>query len=332
MDDTANSQHAEVTRRRRVLNADLSPSEKLVLLTFLEYDAYERGHDLFPSLQRVSWETGYAYSTVRLAVDRLEQLGVLECVGRVASFYGPRGRVARYRYHADHLPSRPKRPSRAGSQRATVEPDRCRPSAPVTNNKSRPSAPVKRPQVPMHERQVPITARQVPTIGDELSYELSYELRKITGADAPGCAKQGKTEEPEEKTEELAEKEDDAPASPAVPVTTPPSPEPIPAFKRYAAIADLAITISLRDDKSDDLGNIAEIFKRLCAQQHLPYGAFITQRAVDAAWAKREKAKRDFWALKKSIGPKSMGTVACAPTPKIATAAVIAAAVAGARR
>jgi len=50
-------------------------------------------------------------------------------------------------------------------------------------------------------------------------------------------------------------------------------------FKVYAAIAMRAVV----DEPSDDLGAIGERFKRLCARQHLPYDADITQRAIDAA-------------------------------------------------
>jgi hypothetical protein len=80
---------------------------KFVLLAFLEHDRRGRGHDLYPSIERVSWETGLSYSTVRKAVKALERIGILERLGHVPSRYVPRGRVGRFRLRVDRLPTRP---------------------------------------------------------------------------------------------------------------------------------------------------------------------------------------------------------------------------------
>jgi hypothetical protein len=50
-------------------------------------------------------------------------------------------------------------------------------------------------------------------------------------------------------------------------------------FKIYAAIA----TKALAEEPTDDLGELAERFKRQCARQGLPYDAGITQKAIGAA-------------------------------------------------
>jgi hypothetical protein len=67
-----------------------------------------------------------------------------------------------------------------------------------------------------------------------------------------------------------------------------------PAFKVYAAIASRAIDTSLRVDRSDDVSNISEHFKRACVEDRLPYDGDIARKAIDAALHAREKKKREF--------------------------------------
>jgi hypothetical protein len=65
-----------------------------------------------------------------------------------------------------------------------------------------------------------------------------------------------------------------------------PRPGRIP-FRRYAAIGARALDAS---PSTTDLGELAERFKTLCAQQHLPYDGAITQKAIDAVI--RARARR----------------------------------------
>jgi hypothetical protein len=58
-------------------------------------------------------------------------------------------------------------------------------------------------------------------------------------------------------------------------------------FKRYAAIG--AHVLDVRPPTTD-LGELAERFKTICARQHLPYDAAITQKAIDAGI--RSRARR----------------------------------------
>lgn len=95
------------------------------------------------------------------------------------------------------------------------------------------------------------------------------DLQELTGAHAPA--------HPDEETEDKKTRE----AGGAQ-------------FRVYAAIATEAINRSLRDDHSEDLGNIAEWFKVLCARQDVTYVGDIGRRAVDAALRARAKAKRLF--------------------------------------
>jgi hypothetical protein len=58
-------------------------------------------------------------------------------------------------------------------------------------------------------------------------------------------------------------------------------------FKRYAAIGARAVDAP---PQTSDLGELAERFKTLCAEQHLPYDAAITQKSLDAVL--RARARR----------------------------------------
>ena len=71
--------------------------------------------------------------------------------------------------------------------------------------------------------------------------------------------------------------------------TEPAAPRPVrvPPFRVYAAIAAKA----WQEDGTDDLGAIAERFKRICARQNFPYSASITQKALDAARVARTRRR-----------------------------------------
>ncbi len=60
-------------------------------------------------------------------------------------------------------------------------------------------------------------------------------------------------------------------------------------FGLYCVIAEEALTTSLRDDQTDDLGNVGEIFKTLCARRHLAYDGELTSKAISAVLAKRQQ-------------------------------------------
>lgn len=65
-------------------------------------------------------------------------------------------------------------------------------------------------------------------------------------------------------------------------------------FKVYAAIATKALNQSLREDETDELGNVTEWFKKFCAGQRLSYDGDIARKAIDAAVFARDKAKSEF--------------------------------------
>jgi hypothetical protein len=98
---------AEWLQRDRVWSSALATREKLVLLAFLDCDRAGKGRELYPSMERIAWQSGLANSTVRLAVDELQRLGVLARSGHVRSLLDARGRVAKFIFAADRLPTRP---------------------------------------------------------------------------------------------------------------------------------------------------------------------------------------------------------------------------------
>lgn len=63
----------------------------------------------------------------------------------------------------------------------------------------------------------------------------------------------------------------------------------IGSFALYCVIAEEALETSLREDHSDNLGNVQEIFKSLCATRHLAYDGELTVKALDAVLANRAK-------------------------------------------
>lgn len=105
---TSNS--AEWAQLDAIWKSALPSTQKLVALAYVDHDRRGRRTELYPSLEYVVWMTGKTASTVRLAVRALETLGVLERSGHVVSKVlvdgMPRGRVNKYRFHADRLPQR----------------------------------------------------------------------------------------------------------------------------------------------------------------------------------------------------------------------------------
>lgn len=60
-------------------------------------------------------------------------------------------------------------------------------------------------------------------------------------------------------------------------------------FALYCVIAEESLETSLREDQTDNLGNVQEIFKTLCAQRHLAYDGELMVKALDAVLANRAK-------------------------------------------
>jgi hypothetical protein len=126
------STSADWQQRDLIWNCELPPMAKLVLFAFLECDRLGRGRELYPSVERIAWQTGLVYSSVHKVLKTLRQAGILENVGAVPSRL--RGKVNRYRFHADRLPTRPEwHPPTADTLRNTesVNPDPLRNTASV---------------------------------------------------------------------------------------------------------------------------------------------------------------------------------------------------------
>src|SRR4051794_13086674 len=95
-------------RADRIRDSALDKNEKAVLNAYLDTDRLANGIELFQSIERIAWMTGIANSTVRLAVARLVNRGVLEFTRYIpARAIGgePRGRVGVYRFHEEALPA-----------------------------------------------------------------------------------------------------------------------------------------------------------------------------------------------------------------------------------
>jgi hypothetical protein len=57
----------------------------------------------------------------------------------------------------------------------------------------------------------------------------------------------------------------------------------------YCVIAEEALKVSIEQDGTDSLGNVAEIFKTLCGQRRLSYDGDIQTKAINAVLAAHEK-------------------------------------------
>lgn len=57
----------------------------------------------------------------------------------------------------------------------------------------------------------------------------------------------------------------------------------------YCVIAEEALGISIAEDGTDSLGNVSEIFKRLCAQRKVSYDGDVQTKAINAVLVAHEK-------------------------------------------
>lgn len=250
---------------------------RLLAVTLASFSPNDDGGEIYPGVTRLMQMLDMEKRAVRAQLHQLIARGVLLRDGY-------RGHARCYRYDLDRLASYEPRQLDSGARVHGGAPLRVHDGAPIETAKG--AQPCRQGCTPVPLR---VHARA-------LDPKDPKDLRKRTGADAPECSDEGQTaEKAEEPTAELSRhipvcgKPEEEPAEEADS-----TPSQVPPFKVYAAIAQRALDISLRDDKSDNVGNIAEHFKILCAKQHLPYGAFITQRAVDAALASRERSKQKF--------------------------------------
>jgi hypothetical protein len=190
---------AEWAQRERVWSAKLPRMEKYVLIAFLDFDRAAEGKLLFPSLDRIAWQTCCTRTTVRFALRALERRGILERVGTIASRYGLRGRVAQFRFHRDALPTRPNWAAHSGSE-----------SSPVNDDSGSESSAVESRQRTVDDTTVGIsrpdsahsTARQrLATIHDRTEDRTEDRRSRATRAGARESAPEKKTEDPEESAE-----------------------------------------------------------------------------------------------------------------------------------
>lgn len=62
-----------------VFEADLPRAEKFILLALADH-AKEDGSDVYPSVARIEWKTGYSERQIRTLIDNLEKMGILRVV------------------------------------------------------------------------------------------------------------------------------------------------------------------------------------------------------------------------------------------------------------
>jgi hypothetical protein len=120
--------------RQLIYESDLPAIDKSVLLAYADFDRFEKGVAIYPSYAYIAWLTGWKLTTVKNAVSRLCDRGVLVPCGHVLTNQ-PRGRVVRYRIDVTKLPPRT----------AWTRNDRSRHTASVDSDRSRLAASVPRP-------------------------------------------------------------------------------------------------------------------------------------------------------------------------------------------
>lgn len=277
------------------------------LAATLAFHAHDDGTTIHPGISLLTQALGVSESGVREGLQALVNSQVL-----VRDGYHRHTR--QFRFDLERLASyRPAAVSRA-AWRATLKPNRATLRHGVGLDDDQPYAMAKGSESitlrhgvanPTPRRSEPY-AMAATTLRHGVAHierQERQERQEQTGADAPARS----DEKPEEQTEERLGTEGESPANTRGGNFPPPSVNGRIPFKVYAALASQAVANSLADDKSDDLGNIAEHFKRLCAQQGKPYSATLVQRAVDAAWAAREKERRQFIDnLRQHAGAKAM--------------------------
>jgi hypothetical protein len=286
------------------------------------------GQDIYPGPVQLMTATGQEENTIREGLQALVDSGVLVrdgFHGHTRRFRFDLDRLASYEpsvttraaWRANHKPSRNGKPSRPTLRHGGGLKD----SQPYAMAEGSDAATLRHGGANPPPRRRQPYAMAAPTLRHGGAHKgrksESQESQKRTGAVAPACADEEKTaEKAEDKTEELLGPAAASPANPAVQLADHRGNGRIP-FKVYAAIATQAVTNSLRDDKSDDLSNISEHFKRLCAAQGKPYSASLVQRAVDAALAALEKSKQDFLEnLRRYGGVKAMPHAQAYQTPR----------------
>jgi len=82
-----------------VFDADLPRDEKYVLLSYADHAAHD-GTDVYPSVGRMAWKTGYARRSIQIITAKLVKKGILVEDGR--GWHG----TNRYRIDLDALPQR----------------------------------------------------------------------------------------------------------------------------------------------------------------------------------------------------------------------------------
>jgi hypothetical protein len=80
-----------------------------------------------------------------------------------------------------------------------------------------------------------------------------------------------------------------------------------PPFKVYAAIAVSQLDTAI-DEGDDSYKTVIELTKCACARQELPYESDVVHRAVDAAFASLESAKRRFLATAAGIASRTVSS------------------------
>lgn len=83
-----------------VWDADLPRNQKMILLAYADH-ADDEGQDVYPSVGRTAWKTGYSERAVQQITRELEEVGVLIREGK-----GPRG-TNRFAINLNQLPKRP---------------------------------------------------------------------------------------------------------------------------------------------------------------------------------------------------------------------------------
>jgi hypothetical protein len=254
--------------------------------------ANDDGSNIWPSVRTIAWMVGVDEKTVRHARRVLEYLGVL-----VAEADGAKGRGKTVYYRLNYEALAAVRPGqelprfykKAGNQRPPFGGERRQP-APAFNSTEKAGAELQKAgrRTPESraldaERRALDSKRRERAPADPLDpLDPTGSRTEQTGAEAPELTTRGETETA-------------ADAAAAIP------------FSVYAAIATRALDESLREDRDESLGNVAERFKRLCADQRKPYDGEITRRAVAAAVTARDKARDQFTAQYRGVVQRMRG-------------------------
>lgn len=237
-----------------VYTSNLAKGLRPVALAFAWF-ADDDGCNVWPSIETVSRMVQSDTRSVRRCLSHLRAMGVLELEDPVKGLHGGAGKSTRYRFNLAVLASL------SGS-----EPGHQRQGSRESKHG--------------HQRQGSATPTLTsvvtnPDISDTEPGQIVHKTLTPVSAD------------PYEPTGTNIEQTDAGASGHSLQT------KPIP-FRVYASIASGALATSIRDDRSDSISNVLEIFKRMCAQQKLPYTAEISRKAVEAAMHAHAKAKADF--------------------------------------